>query len=105
MIATEFLAFLRSLTPLFPLAMYFFLITIGHYYYAHVSLSLFFYSRMQEPKNSSRDQTLVTTDNNTLSKGEVVGSENGEVGWEKMTTEQGHDTRNKACGVPRENLV
>lgn len=45
-----------------------------------LSLSFFFYSRMQEPKNSSRDQTLVTTDNNTLSKGEVVGSENGEVG-------------------------
>ena len=104
MIATEFLAFLRSLTPLFPLAMHFFLITIGHYYYACVSL-FSFYSRMQEPKNSSRDQTLVTTDNNTLSKGEVVGSENGEVDWEKMTTEHGHDTRNKACGVPRENLV
>lgn len=103
MIATEFLAFLRSLTPLFPLAMHFFLITIGHYYYAHVSLSLFFFnSRMQEPKNSSRDQTLVTTDKNTLSKGEVVGSENGEVGWEKMMT---GDTRNKAGGVPQENLV
>lgn len=70
-----------------------------------LSLSLFFNSRMQEPKNSSRDQTLVTTDKNTLSKGEVVGSENGEVGWEKMTTEHGHDTRNKACGVPQENLV
>lgn len=69
----------------------------------HTSLSLFFFnSRMQEPKNSSRDQTLVTTDKNTLSKGEVVGSENGEVGWEKMTT---GDTRNKACGVLQENLV
>lgn len=53
-----------------------------------LSLSFFFNSRMQEPKNSSRDQTLVTTDKNTLSKGEVVGSENGEVGWEKMTTER-----------------
>ena len=47
------------------------------------------------------NQTLVTTDNNTLSKGEVVGSENGEVGWEKMTTKQGHDTGIKHVGCHR----
>lgn len=64
-----------------------------------LSLSFFFIPGCKNLKIPAVvDQTLATTDNNTLSKGEVVGSENGEVGWEKMTTEHGHDTGIKHVG-------